>query len=194
MATASTPAPVSSQETVDAKIVQDLEEVSEKMDLLDGLLKSRDNQEALLGAIGYLEACAPRMVELVEAAAQGALSESVLMKCLEVNDRLTKQLEDLDDSVAPMKTHDTPPVSASAETATTAPPSAAAAAPPPEEGQMVDLLLDDESDDAGGGTKSTDAAADSNQKPAATASGADDGFDDFFNERANSSNSDLLEE
>ena len=36
------------------------------------------------------------MVELVEAAAQGALSEDVLCQCLDVNDQLVKQLDDID--------------------------------------------------------------------------------------------------
>jgi hypothetical protein len=36
------------------------------------------------------------MVELVQAAAQGALSEHVLERCLEVNDRLIKQLAEID--------------------------------------------------------------------------------------------------
>jgi len=65
------------------------------------MLKTHNGQfdgsnEALLGVVGFLEACAPRMVELVEAAAQGALLEETLMKCLEVNDRLLKVLSDCD--------------------------------------------------------------------------------------------------
>ena len=87
----------------DTKILADLETLSAKMDACDGILRpggtlveSVPKTEATLEIIGFLEACAPRMVELVEAAAQGALSEPVLMKCLEVNDRLTKNLSDID--------------------------------------------------------------------------------------------------
>jgi hypothetical protein len=90
--------------TVDNKIMADLGVVTEKMDLLDSMLRpgadspapSVKNHESLLAVIGFLEACAPRMVELVEAAALGALSGSVLETCLQVNDRLLKQLTEID--------------------------------------------------------------------------------------------------
>jgi len=106
-ATASSATP---QSEIDAKIMADLDTVVEKIDLCDSMLQQRQvasaggngstpNTEELLTVIGFLEACAPRMVELVEVAAQGALSEHVLMKCLEVNDRLTKTLDDVDKTV-----------------------------------------------------------------------------------------------
>jgi hypothetical protein len=102
-----TAAPSSSetlQSAIDAKIMADLGSLQEKMDLCAAMLHPDDgspapslkNNEALLGVIGFLEACASRMVELVEAAAQGALSEDVLCQCLSVNDRLLKQLTDID--------------------------------------------------------------------------------------------------
>ena len=88
----------------DQKVLVDLSVLSEKMDKFDAIIRPTGGDrlervpksEAVLEVIGFLEACAPRMVELVEAAAQGALSELVLMKCLEVNDRLTKQLRDVE--------------------------------------------------------------------------------------------------
>lgn len=98
-------APVSEgQNTVDAKILSDLSTLTEKMDLCDTMLHPADGSpapsvkenEVVLAIIGFLEACAPRMVELVEVAAQGALSEEALVMCLEVNDRLQKQLLDID--------------------------------------------------------------------------------------------------
>jgi hypothetical protein len=92
------------QNAVDAKIMADLEMLLEKCDLCDSMLKpgsdspapSVNTDEACQSVIGFLEACAPRMVELVEAAAQGAVSDVVLMKALEVNDKLTKTLADID--------------------------------------------------------------------------------------------------
>jgi len=52
--------------------------------------------EALLTVIGFLEASVPRMVELIEAAAQGALKEGTFEECLVVNDRLTNVLADVE--------------------------------------------------------------------------------------------------
>jgi len=84
----------------DAKIMKDLETLSYQINLCRDMLKTSGdpaNREPLLETIEYLEACAPRMVELVEAAAQGALKEeATLMKCLEMNDILVKILADCD--------------------------------------------------------------------------------------------------
>jgi hypothetical protein len=104
---------MSSSPEVDEKIMADLNVVTGKMDVCDSMLRpstyvttSSDinndypttipKYDSLMGIIGYLEACAPRMVELVEAAAQGFLSEPVLIKCLEVNDRLTAMISNID--------------------------------------------------------------------------------------------------
>lgn len=93
---------------IDEKIMNDLIIVHDKMNLCDSMLRPISDKingdypkiiikyNSLLEVIGYLEACAPRMIELVEAAAQGLLSEPILMKCLEINDRLTKMLSDID--------------------------------------------------------------------------------------------------
>jgi hypothetical protein len=96
--------PSATKSAIDAKIVANLNTLQEKLDLCQSMLQPGDgtpapslkNNDALLGVIGFLEACAPRMVELVEAAAQGALSEDVLCHCLDVNDKLVKQLADID--------------------------------------------------------------------------------------------------
>ena len=191
--------------TVDNKIAADLNVVVEKMDLLDSMIKpsggsppsSIQTSEALLTVIGFLEACAPRMIELVEAAAQGALSGSVLEQCLGVNDRLLKQLQEIDAMAL------TEP-----EASTTV-----ASAPPPPVDDMAAFTLDDHEDDDAkkaapvAGTKSTGeddqdlfgdgkmpaASDDSDSKPAAAAAAPDaadvpdvadkDSFDDFFAER-----------
>lgn len=91
----------------DRKVLADLEILLERMRRCDELLAVRSSGEngttvvvstpMLLDVMGFLEASAPRMVELVEVAAQGiAVSEPVLMKCLDVNDKLTKILGDID--------------------------------------------------------------------------------------------------
>jgi hypothetical protein len=124
------------QSTVDAKIMADLNTLQEKLDLCHSMLHpgygtpapSLKNNDVLLAVIGYLEACAPRMVELVEAAAQGALSEDVLCSCLSVNDTLLKQLTDIETY---------------SFTETPASTTAAAVPKPTLEDQLDDLLLDD---------------------------------------------------
>jgi hypothetical protein len=73
---------VDPKEAADRKILADLDVLVEKMDTCDNLLRpggvlatTVQKSAAVTEIIGFLEACAPRMVELVEAAAQGALSE-----------------------------------------------------------------------------------------------------------------------
>jgi hypothetical protein len=87
--------PPYTQAHIDDKITADLEMVENKIAQCEGLMIGNDF-EMLLATVGFLEACAPRMIELVEAAAQGALSEHVLVRCLEVNDKLQKLLDDVD--------------------------------------------------------------------------------------------------
>jgi hypothetical protein len=95
----STPSPPS---TPDQKIKQDLSTLTEKIDLCQSLLtscptpSSIDSNESLLSIIGFLEACVPRMLELIESAATGALSEHVFEECLVVNDRLACILGDVE--------------------------------------------------------------------------------------------------
>lgn len=138
MATAAAAGSTPDQASVDAKITSDINAVKEKMDLCDSMLRPGDgspapslkSNDALLGVIGFLEACAPRMVELVEAGSQGALSESVLMECLTVNDRLLKILSDVDTFAAT----ETPAATTSASVPTSS-----------VEDQFGDLLLDEPS-------------------------------------------------
>jgi hypothetical protein len=135
--TESSSSTTNSTSAVDAKITADLNVLKEKMELCHHMLSPGDgspapslkNNETMLTVVGFLEACAPRMVELVEAGAQGnAFSESVLMECLAVNDSLQKMLADIDTL---------------AETETAASTTAASAPKPSVEEQMDDLLLDD---------------------------------------------------
>jgi hypothetical protein len=92
------------EHSIGTKIMDDLGVVKEKIHLCESILypgeglptPSLKDNEGLLSVIGFLEACAPRMVELVEAGTQGALSELVLMECLAVNDKLVKLLDTVD--------------------------------------------------------------------------------------------------
>jgi hypothetical protein len=169
--------------TVDRKIQTDLGSLVEKMDLCDKMLRpgggdpapSVVKDEVLMQVIGFLEACAPRMLELVDAAAQGAVGEETLMTCLEVNDRLIKQLADIG-TVA----------------LTESPATTTAASVPASE--FDDLLLDDDDEPITkpttlGATKSTGTEDDDPfatfDQPSSTTS--NDEFDSFFNERTQKS-------
>lgn len=169
--------------SVDVKILADLATVKEKMDLCENMLRPGDgsptpslkNNEALLSVIGFLEACGPRMVELVEVATQGALSDEVLMECLTVNDRLLKLLSDIDTY---------------AFTETPAATTAASAPKKSPEDAFNDLLLADDQTKAApsegnlldllDGSDTKMSAKEVSEKPATQAK---DDFDDFFAER-----------
>mmetsp|Transcript_9973 Transcript_9973/g.11954 ORF Transcript_9973/g.11954 Transcript_9973/m.11954 type:complete len:206 (-) Transcript_9973:156-773(-) len=178
--------PLSPNETVDAKIQADISTLVEKMDLCQSMIRPGDgsptpslkNNETLLAVVGFLEACAPRMVELVEAGSQGALSEEVLIQCLEVNDRLQKQLADIE----------TVSLTESAATTTAASVSSPAAASSYEvtaaTDQLDDLLLDSSATDNVVPTKSDDPFGDTTLTPTAPPAGKTtgeetEGADDF---------------
>jgi len=88
--------------TPDSKVLSDLDTVKEKIALCASMLVNLshtsqvDQDESLLAIIGFLEACVPRVRELVEVGMQGALLDDTTMKCLEVNDSLYKVLEDVE--------------------------------------------------------------------------------------------------
>lgn len=154
---------------VNAKIMADLDTVVEKMDLCTSMLRPTDGgpsasvgDSTLLSVIGFLEACAPRMIELVEAAAQGALNEQVLMRCLEVNDRLTKMLEDVDTAAL-----------------TETPASTTAAAAP----KSVPEQLQEDLDKADGDLLGLSLSEEDTKPSAIAANKSEDEFDSFFNER-----------
>lgn len=94
----------------DNKILADLAVVSDKIKLCHSMMTGTDHTESssYRDTIGFLEACQPRLIELVQAAAQGALSEQVLMQCLDLNDQLTNLMANLD--------HATPAASAGPKT------------------------------------------------------------------------------
>ena len=86
----------------DEKIKADLSTLSDQISLCQsmlmnsGPLSSIQDNEALLTVIGFLEACVPRMMELIEAAASGAIKEETFEMCLTVNDKLTNILADVE--------------------------------------------------------------------------------------------------
>jgi len=93
--------------TADVKISKDLLVLKEKMDLLDSMLHPVDiaspklsvlTNDAIRVVIGYLDACAPRMVQLVEACTTsfGVVSEENLCDVFACNDRLQLLLSDVD--------------------------------------------------------------------------------------------------
>merc|ERR1719215_1748942 len=90
------------QVSPDEKILKDLDTLMERINLGNEMIQQNGfrvdlspggRDETMLQVLGFLKACQPRMVELVEAAAQGALQEGTLMRCLEVNDLLAKALD-----------------------------------------------------------------------------------------------------
>lgn len=89
--------------TSDSKILSDLATVIEKINLCTSMLQPLtatsqiDEDESLLTIIGFLEACVPRVRELVEAGMTGALAEDTILKCLSVNDSLLQVLEFVED-------------------------------------------------------------------------------------------------
>mmetsp|Transcript_8499 Transcript_8499/g.11698 ORF Transcript_8499/g.11698 Transcript_8499/m.11698 type:complete len:207 (-) Transcript_8499:470-1090(-) len=99
--TTTTTTTTTSSSSADSKILTDLSTLSDQIELCQSMLGTstypHTSNEALLAVIGFLEACVPRMVELVDAAAQGALNEDTLEHCLEINDALLKTLANFDD-------------------------------------------------------------------------------------------------
>ncbi|KAL3936691.1 MAG: hypothetical protein SGBAC_008050 [Bacillariaceae sp.] len=183
MASAETELATTSIQKADSKIRKDLANLQEKMDLCTSMLHpgaatpsfSTDNA-TMMNVVGFLEACNPRMVELVEVAAMGAVSEEVLMECLQKNDALQKVLADIDQA---------------AMTETSASTTAAAMVPSVSD-QLDDLLLDDGGgaaaaanftigDDDDDDVDEAGEAEEDQKKPAAVKS--DDDFDSFFAER-----------
>lgn len=174
----------STANTANAKIVKDLCILREKMDLCDSMLNpgadsptlSVNSSEAMMAVVGFLEACAPRMLELVEAAASGALSESVFEEVLQCNDRLQKLLTDVETAALTETSASTTAASALASTGSVG-------------AQFDDLLLtDDEMGKAPSpvpavtaGLKSTGEEDEEESKPPAVQqSSSTDEFDAFF--------------
>ena len=92
--------PVATPDTTDAadimKLREDLHALSEKIKLCKEMLPESpgiEQDETLAEVVGFLEACQPRMVDLIEAGMQGMLGEELFSFALHVNDDLNKTLE-----------------------------------------------------------------------------------------------------
>ena len=181
----------------DTKISNDLAVLKEKMNLLDSMIHPTDastpklsvkTNASVRSVVGYLDACGPRMIELVTAcmSQENVLSEEVFGDVLGCNDRLQKLLADVDTLLMTETTAST--------TAAAAAPAAAAEADLT--AQFDDLLLGAEGDlfgdeppvaasvpPAGAKTKGEE----EDGKPAAVPSEPADPFDDFFAERTSDS-------
>lgn len=84
------------ESSLDAKIKNDLEALSDKIQLCNDMVplsEGIENDEALAEVVGFLEACKPRMVNLIEAARSTVLSDAILDLALRVNDDLDKALQ-----------------------------------------------------------------------------------------------------
>lgn len=85
----------------DTKILADLSTVSEKIILCQSMLiniqnaSEIDSHESLLTIIGFLEACVPRVRELINVG-MTCLKEETLTQCFQVNDDLCKILDDVE--------------------------------------------------------------------------------------------------
>ena len=96
--------------TPDEKVNADLATLSDQIDAARSLLSAPDcntssdvdANETLLVYVGFLEACVPRMEQLVEVALGGKVGEETLEKILLLNDRLNRTLDDCDNPSAVM--------------------------------------------------------------------------------------------
>jgi hypothetical protein len=168
------------------KIMKDLGVLKEKMDLCESMLHpgagspklSVHTSDAMLAVIGFLEACAPRMIELVEAASMtGVLTETVFEETLQCNDRLLKLLSDIETAALT----ETP-----AETTVAAAAPASATADDLTD-QFNDLLLGNEESDPAPALKTTGETSEDVKQPASVpASTSNDEFDAFFAARQGS--------
>ncbi|CAM9576659.1 unnamed protein product, partial [Scytosiphon promiscuus] len=78
------------------KLEEDLQMVKDKITLCREMLPESagvDMDPAFSEVVGFLEACRPRMVDLVEAGVSGALGEDTFAKCLQINDALLRTLD-----------------------------------------------------------------------------------------------------
>lgn len=201
-ALSSTPGSSNTQDA-NSKISGDLVVLTEKMDLLESMLNPSDasmpkasvHSEAMQAIIGYLDACGPRMIELVTVCTSshfGVLGESVFGNLLEANDRLQKLLSEVDTRML---------VETPASTTVAA---AAVSTSDDLTEQFGDLLLGNEDPfaqahgaAAAAAPKTTgeddgDDYGEDDFKPSATAQveGETDPFDDFFAERTTTNTDD----
>jgi len=167
----------------DTKISTDLLVLKEKMDLLETMIHPPDassprlsvnTDEAVRSVAGYLDACGPRMIELVTAcsAREGVVSEAVFGEVLAQNDRLQNLLTDYDTRLLTETTASTS-VAASSSAAEVEAAAASTAASNLLTEQFGDLLLGNEDPFA-------EAHGSSNKAGAKTTGETSEDFDDTF--------------
>ncbi len=82
-----------------AKLDRDLDIVEYNINLCNGMLECFPSLvyvseiQALNDVIAILEACVPRMTDLIDAGIKGSLTPELLERCLQINDKLTSTLE-----------------------------------------------------------------------------------------------------
>jgi len=80
-----------------AKLKGDLDVVAEKVALCNEMVPNSpgvaNGDDALAEVVGFLEACRPRMLQLIDAGSRGALNDELLGFALKVNDDLAKALD-----------------------------------------------------------------------------------------------------
>lgn len=89
------PAPAPTREQEIEKLERDLITLKEKIVLCQQMLPVSpgiESDELLRDVVGFLEACQPRMVQLIEAGMTGNISEDLLERCLQLNDALLRTL------------------------------------------------------------------------------------------------------
>jgi len=94
------------------KLAQDLSVVAEKIKLCREMLPESsgiETDDALAEVVGFLEACKPRMVDLIECGMQGMLGEDLVSQTLQVNDDLLKTLE-AEKNGTPLPVETKPPI------------------------------------------------------------------------------------
>mmetsp|Transcript_5639 Transcript_5639/g.15900 ORF Transcript_5639/g.15900 Transcript_5639/m.15900 type:complete len:201 (+) Transcript_5639:45-647(+) len=173
--------------STDTKIEKDLAVVEEKMELCNSMINPGDGMprpsiqtdETVRAVIGFLEACQPRMLELLNAD-EGVLGPSALERCFSVQERLTKLLEQVE-TLALTET--------GASTSAAAPAAASPAgssdlldfdSPPPPAAPPANAKSTGEEEDPFGNAISSHAV------PVEPPTKSDDAFDDFFASRQQS--------
>ena len=173
--------------TADEKVSTDLATLEKQVDACRALLSAPDmkkaedvdGNEVLLAYVGFLEACVPRMEQLVETAlSTGALGESTVEKIFIMNDRLNKTLEDCDH---PSRVTDTAPAPTSTGTASG---SGTASAAAPADDANFDPFGVAESNTSAAPGEVDPFASPASQQPADATSASDDPFDLLAKERA----------
>ena len=98
-----------------AKLKMDLDVVSEKISLCNDMVPNSsgvDTDDALAEVVGFLEACRPRMLDLIDQGTRGALTDDLLEFALKVNDDIAKALDAIEEPPSSTQSPPQPPIPA----------------------------------------------------------------------------------